>query len=434
MFSTAAASDSAGVSRANRSGLGAPVWAVLGCVFAVMTGYGITLTVLPYYVDRVHGLNQLGPDGVALHVGTLTGAFSLAQVAAGPVVGRLADRTGRRTALLGGLVSFAASQALFAATSWLPAMYALRVAGGVATSAIVVSATALVADATSPRERASGMAWIGTAAGLGVVAGPALGGVLGSSGLSLAGAIRLDGYAAPFSVAAAVAAVMVPVALRAIPATHPGGRRGSDAPVDTEESTATPPWPGLRTLLGLVVLSQFGLAVFEGSFVLFGRERMALTAGQAGAAFVVCGAVMAVLQPLVVRGLRRRVPPPTQIAVGFGVMGVGLAALAATTTFTSAVAWITVVATGTALVVPNEAALVSLHGGRRVSTVLGMRSTAGGLGQFAGPVVGGVLIGWRTGAPFYSAAAVLSATAAALAVRLAVRRRTQRRLSAPGTT
>jgi MFS family permease len=358
----------------------------------------------------------------------------LAQVAAGPVVGRLADRTGRRPVLLVGLVSFAASQALFAATSWLPAMYALRVAGGVATSAIVVSATAVVADATSSRERASGMAWIGTAAGLGVVAGPALGGVLGSSGLSVAGAIRLDGYAAPFAVAAAVAVVMVPVALRAIPATNPGGQLRSAAPVDAEELTATPPWPGLGGLLGLVVLSQFGLAVFEGSFVLFGRERMALTAGQAGAAFVVCGAVMAVLQPLVVRGLRRRVPPLTQIAVGFGVMGVGLAALAATTTFTSAVVLITVVAAGTALVVPNEAALVSLHGGRRVSTVLGMRSTAGGLGQFAGPVVGGALIGWRTGAPFYSAAAVLSATAVALAARLAIRRRTQRRFSAPGTT
>ena len=416
----------AAVSRTRLRGVGAGRLAVLGCVFAVMTGYGITLTVLPYYVDRIHGLNELGRDGIALHVGTLTGAFSLALLAVGPVVGRLVDRIDRRPVLVGGLVSFAASQALFAATSWLPAMYSLRVAGGVATSAIVVSATALVADTTSSRERASGMAWFGTAAGLGVVAGPALGGVLGSSGLSVPGVIRLDGYAAPFLVAAAVAAVMVPVALLAIPAPNPGGRPDPGAPVETEGSAAAQPWPGLRALLGLVVLSQFGLAVFEGTFVLFGRERMALTAGQAGAAFVVCGAVMAVLQPLVVRGFRRRAPPMAQIAVGFGAMGVGLAALAATTTFASAVAWITVVAAGTALVVPNEAALVSLHGGRRVSTVLGMRSMAGGIGQFAGPVVGGALIGWQTAAPFYSTAAVLSAVAVALAARLAIRRRTQR--------
>lgn len=189
----------AGRARIWRSGT--PKWAVFGSVFAVMTGYGITLTVLPYYVDRVHGLNGLAANSLVLHVGTLTGAFSLAQVIAGPFVGRLADRTGRRPVILGGLASFAASQALFAATSSLPAMYALRIAGGAATSAIVVSATALVADTTSPRDRPSGMAWIGTAAGLGVVAGPALGGVLGSSGLSVAGVIRLDGYAAPFSVA-----------------------------------------------------------------------------------------------------------------------------------------------------------------------------------------------------------------------------------------
>ena len=399
-----------------------------------MTGYGITLTVLPYYVDRIHGLNGLAPNSVALHVGTLTGAFSLAQVTAGPFVGRLADRTGRRPVLVGGLASFAVSQAFFAATSSLPTMYALRVAAGVATSAIVVSATALVADTTSARDRPSGMAWIGTAAGLGVVAGPALGGVLGSSGISVAGVVRLDGYAAPFSVAAAVAAVMVPVAMLAIPGTNPGERGDASTLVDADATTGEPPWPGLRTLLGLAVLSQFGLAVFEGTFVLFGRERMALTARQAGAAFVVCGAVMAVLQPLVVCALRRRAPPMAQIAVGLGAMGVGLAALATTTTFDAAIASVVVVAAGTALVVPNEAALVSLHGGHRVSTVLGMRSTAGGIGQFAGPVVGGALIGWRTGAPFYSTAALLSATAGALAARLAVRRRTQRGFSAPDTT
>ena len=39
-----------------------------------MTGYGITLTVLPYYVDRVHGLSGLGDDSIALHVGLLTSA------------------------------------------------------------------------------------------------------------------------------------------------------------------------------------------------------------------------------------------------------------------------------------------------------------------------------------------------------------------------
>lgn len=277
------------------------------------------------------------------------------------------------------------------------------------------------------------MAWIGTAAGLGVVAGPALGGVLGSTGVSVAGIVRLDGYAAPFAVAAAVAAVMVPVVLLAIPAANPNMGRDPDAPADAERSTAAPPWPGLGILLGLVVLSQFGLAVFEGTFVLFGRERMALTAGQAGIAFVVCGAVMAVLQPLVVRGLRRRAPPMAQIGAGLGAMGVGLAALAVTTTFASAVASITVFAAGTAMVIPNEAALVSLHGGRRVSTVLGMRTTAGGIGQFAGPIIGATLIGWRTGAPFYATAAVLLAAAVGIAARLAVRRWTRRPSIEPDT-
>ena len=66
--------------------------ALLGCVFVVMIGYGIALTVLPVYTERIHGLAGASNRLVAFHVGVLTSVYALAQLVAGPAVGRLGDR------------------------------------------------------------------------------------------------------------------------------------------------------------------------------------------------------------------------------------------------------------------------------------------------------------------------------------------------------
>ena len=51
--------------------------------------------------------------------------------------------------------------------------------------------------------------------------------------------------------------------------------------------------PRLRTLLGVVTASQYGLAIFEGTFVLYARDHLSLSAEQTSVAFVACGVVMA---------------------------------------------------------------------------------------------------------------------------------------------
>lgn len=84
------------------------------CLFVVMAGYGSTLVVLPDHIQRIDAFVGASADFVAFQVGLLTGVYALAQLVAGPVVGRLADRVGYRAALLGGLIGLAATQAAFA--------------------------------------------------------------------------------------------------------------------------------------------------------------------------------------------------------------------------------------------------------------------------------------------------------------------------------
>ena len=382
--------------RGNRS-----LSALLICVFVVMIGYGVALTVLPVYTERIHGLSRTSNGLVAFHLGVLTSVFALAQLVAGPAVGRLGDRVGRRPLILAGLAGVGVTEAAFAFTSSLWWLYALRVAGGLAASLLTVGALAAIADQTSEENRAQGMAWFGTAVSLGVVAGPLLGGLLGQVGTGRATGLRFDGYTLPFLVAGALALVAGAAAFVFVPESlDPGAGRGDPRGVLWRTLTSSP-------LLGLVTASQFGLALFEGTFVLYARERLSFGPGQTTAVFVVCGVVMAVLQTAVVGPLTRFVGPAIQAAIGFALMGTGIGALMVVRSFPVVLTAVGVLAFGTALVIPNLSSMVATTSGGRFATALGLKSSASSLGQFLGPLVGGTMLAWRASSPYALAAFTL---------------------------
>ena len=374
---------------------------LLVAVFAVMLGYGVTLTVLPYYTTRVHRLSGISHDALAVHIGVLTGVYALAQLVAGPAIGRLTDRWGRRRVAVTGLVAVGATQIAFGLVTSLWWLYALRVAGGIAASLLTVAATAMIADWTDERSRPRGMALFGTAVSLGIVAGPLLGGLLNRASFDVFG-ISLDGYSLPFVAAGSIALVAaVVVGWRLSEPLVAGVSREANS---ARHRTAL---DRLGASLALVVAAQFGLALFESTFVLYARDRFAFSVAQTTQAFLVCGGVMAALQLVAAGPLQRLLAPVTQIATGFLVMGAGIAALLAVETRGAVLAAVGVLAAGTALITPNLAAVVSQASPRAVGASLGMKSSASSFGQFLGPVVGGTLLAWRSASPYALAAFLL---------------------------
>lgn len=388
---------------------------LLAAVFAVMLGYGVTLTVLPYYTSRVHRLNGVSDDTLAVHIGILTGVYALAQLVSGPLVGRLTDRRGRRPVAVAGLVTVGITQIAFGTVTSLWWLYGLRVAGGVAAGLLTVAASAMIADWTDERSRPRGMALFGTAVSLGIVAGPVLGGLLNGASIDI-GVIRLDGYSLPFVAAGSVAVVAAAFVKWRLAESRPEPALAEVQPAGAGTTTFDRLGPGLA----LVVAAQFGLALFESTFVLYARDRFAFTVAETTQAFLVCGGVMAVLQLVAAGPLRRVLAPLAQIAVGFLGMGAGIAALLAVQTLGAVLLSVGVLAAGTALITPNLAALVSQASPRSIGASLGMKSSASSLGQFLGPVVGGALLAWRAASPYAVAAFLLGG--AGVAASLAARR------------
>ena len=153
-------------------------------------------------------------------------------------------------------------------------------------------------------------------------------------------------------------------------------------------------------LLGLSVAGQFGLAVFEATFALYAQEKLKYGPTQVGAAFMVCGLVMAVFQIIIVSALSGHIAEKLQVAIGFILMGVGITLLSLVRAMPLVLGSIAILALGMAFIGPNLSALISKSGGRQTGAVLGMQNAANSLGQIGGPLVGGLLFAWRAGLPF----------------------------------
>lgn len=200
--------------------IGKRLFVLLACLFVVMIGFGITLPVLPFYVDRLAQAKGGTRQAIVMHVTLLTAVYPMAQLVFAPIWGRWSDRIGRRPLLLMGLAGYVVAQILFGLATSLWLLYAARILGGILSSATLPVSAAYVADATTDSERGRGMAWLGSTSSMGFVVGPALGGILVRPDLHVSarfGHLLIDGISIPFFVAALLGLFTLVAAMRWLP-------------------------------------------------------------------------------------------------------------------------------------------------------------------------------------------------------------------------
>jgi DHA1 family tetracycline resistance protein-like MFS transporter len=168
--------------------------AALGFIFITLlidvTGFGIIIPVLPKLITQL--INGDLSDASRIG-GWLLFAYSLMQFMFAPILGNLSDKYGRRPVLLFSLFGFGMDYIL---QGFAPNIYWLfigRVIAGI-TGGSFTTASAYIADVSTPEKRAQNFGMIGAAFGIGFIIGPVLGGVLGHYGARV-----------PFFVAAALA-------------------------------------------------------------------------------------------------------------------------------------------------------------------------------------------------------------------------------------
>lgn len=151
---------------------------LLAAVLIDTIGFGIVIPVLP---QLIIDLGRVDLDQATRISGYLLGIFALTQFFAGPVLGNLGDRYGRRPVLIASMLAFAADYALMGFAPTLAWLFVGRAVAGVA-GAIYGPASAALADVSPPEQRAKLFGWMGATFGIGFIIGPAIGGLLADMG------------------------------------------------------------------------------------------------------------------------------------------------------------------------------------------------------------------------------------------------------------
>lgn len=382
---------------------------LLVCLFVVTTGYGVLLPVLPFFVERLVASAGNGTFGISFHFSILTAIYPFSLVFTAPLWGKIADRTGSKPLIILGLGGYSLMQIMIAFSTNLTMLYAARILGSLLSSFLVPVVNAYISDITTKEKRTRAIAWAGTAASAGVITGPGISGLLINNNLHFTwrwGHWMIDRLSVPFLALAVLGIIILLVALVVLKheKKHP-------ATVYKKTSFQIFPkgkWKRMGELLMLSLIIQFAITLFESVFILYGKDVRNYSASFIGIGLLVCGLVMAVLQPviakwghLIIRDIRK------QILYGFLIAGVVLLIFVLSPNTGYLITAIGIFGLGTSLVIPNLIALISMQESNSSGWALGMQSSFSGIGQIVGPLLGTAIYSLNSQAPFYTAGGIL---------------------------
>ena len=153
--------------------------ATLAFIFALVAmdvlAMGIVIPVYPKLIEQFMG----GDTARAAEIyGYMSMSWGVMQFAFMPLLGMLSDRFGRRPVILVSCFGLAVDYFIMALAPNVEWLFVGRVLAGI-TAANMTTAFAYIADVTPQEKRAGAFGIMGAAFGVGFVAGPALGGVMG---------------------------------------------------------------------------------------------------------------------------------------------------------------------------------------------------------------------------------------------------------------
>ena len=371
-----------------------PLYLIFLTVFIDLVGFGIVIPVLPLYAKHFGATEMMN--------GWLVGIYSAMQFVAGPLLGKLSDRVGRRPVLLVSLLGTSVGFFIMGGAQSLLWLFIARIIDGIS-GGNISTAQAYIADITKPEERSKAMGLIGAAFGLGFVFGPAIGGLLAHFSIS-----------APFYFAGALAAVNAVLVYFRLPESLSHEHR------ETREEAV--PFrevfrhgPHLPMLMGSYFFAITGFSIMTTDFALFTSERFGYDARHNGYIFAFIGVLGALMQGGVLRRVLNHYTEKHIAAAGCVVLALGLVLLPLSAGLSTLLTFVGVVAVGNSLITPTLNGLASQSADRRwQGRVIGLMQSAGSLGRWVGPFLAGWLLSRDVGnphryglTPFWAAAAIM---------------------------
>lgn len=290
--------------------------AALGFIFATLLidviGLAIIIPVIPKLIEHlIHG-NVSQASGYS---GWLTAAYASMQFLFSPFIGNLSDKYGRRPVLLLSLLGFGIDYLFLAFAPSIGWLFVGRILAGI-TGASFTTASAYIADISSPEKRAANFGLIGVAFGLGFIIGPVIGGILGKYNVQY-----------PFLAAAGLAFVNVIYGYFVLPESLAKENR---RPLDLKRCS---PWGSLiqlnkyKEVIGLAVslfLVYFAVQSVQSVWTFYTIKKFNWNEDWVGYSLGMVGLMVAVVQGGLIRIILPKLGQKRSIWVGLLLYSFGL--------------------------------------------------------------------------------------------------------------
>ena len=381
------------------------IFLILLSLFVVMLGYGILLPTLPYYTERLALKDNLDTDLINFHIGLLTSIYPLFQLIFVVVWGKLSDRYGRKPVIITGLIGFVIMQLLTGLATSLTMLYIARIFGGIFTSSVIPVSNAYLSDITSEKRRTKIMAWSGVAISSGVIFGPVIGGFLSQSDLHFEyaiGQLHLGRFSTPFLFAALLGFIVLVIVVKWLKNSvriHKFTTQKFSFHFSFSQY--------FLILLALSFVIQFVVTLFETVFSIYGKDELGFNSNQVGIGFMLCGSIMAVLQPVFASYGEKILSTKKQIGFGLFISGISLIVFPFFKNEFVVYGLIVVFAAGGAMVTPNLLSAVSLLSKTNTGRNISIQSSTNSIGQILGPILGTWLVTGGFYYPFLIAGSII---------------------------
>lgn len=344
-------------------------------------GMGIVMPLLPFYTTSF--------GATPLVLGLLVALFSACQFIAGPILGRLSDRFGRKPVLIVSQIGTMISFGLLAVSGSLWMVFVARALDGLTSGNMsVVSAAAI--DHSTPATRRQAIGVVSAAIGVGIMIGPALPAVL--HGLGPQAAMWL---------AAGMSGASILLTLLFLPADQ---KSMADQKAIAGQAK---PKPAMGALLGnpktLAVMAVLGLfylamAMYVGQIALFAQDRISIGGHpfglrEIGYAFSAVGATNIFVQLFAMRRIGRLFTEAQLVFLSLGLMAAGYSVLSVAHGPIGFAATILLTAFGTAMARPTLISAASLTVAQnQQGAIMGVNQSLMAAMNMIGPIAAGAMI------------------------------------------
>ena len=291
--------------------------AAIGFIFITLLidviGLGIIIPVVPKLLQQLLGSNDISK--ASQYGGWLTFAYASMQFLFSPILGNLSDKYGRRPVLLFSLFGFGIDYLFLSFAPSIVWLFIGRIISGI-TGASFTTASAYIADISTPENRAQNFGMIGAAFGLGFIIGPLVGGLLGEYGARI-----------PFLVSAGLALANWLYGYFVLPESldtahrRPFEWRRANPLGSIKQLKKYPAVGGL--IVSLVLIYLAGHAV-QSNWSFFNIEKFHWTPKMIGISLGAVGLLVATVQGGLIRVINPKIGNEKSVYFGLGLYALGL--------------------------------------------------------------------------------------------------------------